>query len=79
MTVMPLVEVEAPRTGKISKNGLRVLIEEKICYKIIYYTLYLKANRQKLCYQVRIYIYEKLTFQKGVLNRLGPNHQKSSL
>jgi len=28
----------APRTGKIIKNGLSVLKEEKICYKMEYYT-----------------------------------------
>jgi len=30
-----------PRTGKIIKNGLVVLKEEKICYKMVYYTLHL--------------------------------------
>jgi len=31
----------APRTGKIIKNGLPCFLkEEKICYKIVYYTLY---------------------------------------
>jgi len=30
------------------------LKEVKICYKMVYYTVYLRvANRQKLCYRVR--------------------------
>jgi len=37
----------------ISKNNIGV--EEKICYKMVYYTLHLgKANRQELRWQVRI-------------------------
>jgi len=40
----------APRTGKIVKNSV-FLKEEKICYKMIYYTLYTlyldSVNRQK--------------------------------
>jgi len=39
MTPTSLVEAVAPRTGKIITNGLRVFEREKICYKIIYYTL----------------------------------------
>jgi len=41
MTVMSLVAVVAPHTGKIIKNGLDVF-EEKICHKMVYYTLYLR-------------------------------------
>jgi len=46
--------------------------EEKICYKMVSYTLYLSStNGQKSCYKVRIY---KPTFLKGAwhLTLLGP-------
>jgi len=64
-----LVGVVAPCTGKIIRNCLfwkrrefatkwyttLFLKEKRICYKMVYYTLYLsKANGQKLCYKVRI-------------------------
>jgi len=55
MAVMSLVAVVTPRTDKIIKNGLSVLKEEKICYKIVYYTLCLDSvNRQKSHWKVRI-------------------------
>jgi len=42
------------------------LKEEKICNKIVYYTLHLdKANRQESCWKVRNWAGEKPTFQKG--------------
>jgi len=43
MTVTSLVAVVAPRTGKIIKNGPVFLKKEKICYKMVYYTLYLST------------------------------------
>jgi len=39
-----LVAVVTPRTGKIIKNEVTVfesLKEERICYKMVYYTLYI--------------------------------------
>jgi len=42
------------------------LKEEKICNKMVYYTLHLSlTNRQKSCCKVRIYTDEKVTFLKG--------------
>jgi len=42
-------------TGKIIKNGLSVLKEEKICYKMECYTLCLgSVDRQKSLWKVRI-------------------------
>jgi len=42
-------------TGKMIKNGPVFFKEEKICYKIVYYTLYLSyANRQKSCFKNRV-------------------------
>jgi len=47
------------------------LKEEKICYKMVYYTFVFNlANRQKLCWKVRIYIryaYEKKKNRKSFL------------
>jgi len=38
------------------KKASVFLKEEKICYKMAYYTLYLsQANRQKSCYKIRIF------------------------
>jgi len=37
-----LVAAVVPRTGKIIKSGLGVFIkEERICYKMVYFNLYL--------------------------------------
>jgi len=44
MTPTSIVAVVAPRTGKIIDNGLSILKKEKICYKYVYYTLYLKGR-----------------------------------
>jgi len=64
MTMTSLVEVVAHRTDKNIKNLFSK--EEKICYKMVCCTLYLHgADRQKLCYKVRIYTDQKLTFLKG--------------
>jgi len=44
MTTTSLVEAAAavaPRTGKIIKNSLMFLKKEKMCYKMVYYTLQL--------------------------------------
>jgi len=42
---------------------------EKICYKMVYYTLCIgSANRQKSCWKVRIYVDEK---PKGGLALIG--------
>jgi len=38
MTVTSLVAVVAPRTVKIIKNGLILLEEDKMFYKMVYYT-----------------------------------------
>jgi len=55
MKVASLVAVAASCTGKIVKNGLVFLKEEKIPYKMMYYTLYLDSvNRQKSFCKVRI-------------------------
>jgi len=40
VTMTSLVAVVALRTGKIIKNNV-FLKEEKICYQMVYYTLYL--------------------------------------
>jgi len=40
MTPTPFAAAIAPRTAKIIKNDLCVLKEEKICYKMVYYTLH---------------------------------------
>jgi len=42
MRVTSLVAVVAPRTDKIVKNGPVFLKREKICYKMVYYTLCLE-------------------------------------
>jgi len=42
MTPTSLAAAVVPRTGKIIKNGTVFLKEEKIYYKMIYYTLYLR-------------------------------------
>jgi len=47
MTMTSLVTIVVPRTGKIIEIGLRFLKEEKICYKMVYYTHVFKFNRQK--------------------------------
>jgi len=67
MTMTSLVEVVAHRTDKNIKNLFSK--EEKICYKMVCCTLYLHgADRQKLCYKVRIYTDQKLTFfERGLL------------
>jgi len=53
------VAAVAPHTGKFMKNGLSVLKEEKICYKIVYHTLCLSsANCQKSRCKDRIYVDE---------------------
>jgi len=40
----------APRTGKIIKNGLLMFLkDEKICYKMVYYTLYLSKPIARNC------------------------------
>jgi len=63
MMVTSLVAIVAPRTSKIVKNGLRAFErgenllqkEEKICYKIVSYTLCLDSvSRQKSRWKVRI-------------------------
>jgi len=52
MTVTSFV---APRTGKIIKNRVEFLKEQRICYKMVYYTVFLgSVNRQKLSWKVRI-------------------------
>jgi len=51
MTPTPFAAAIAPRTAKIIKNDLCVLKEEKICYKMVYYTLHLF---KKSCFKVRI-------------------------
>jgi len=54
-----VVVAVAPRTGKIIKE------EEKVFYKLVYYTLYLGSpNCQKSRWKVRIYVDEKPTFLK---------------
>jgi len=46
MTTLSLVTAVAPRTVKFLKG-------EKICYKMVYYTLCIgSANRQKSCWKV---------------------------
>jgi len=56
MAVTSLVAVVAPRTGKIIKNDPNSLKEEKIRYKMVYYTLYISyVNRQKSFHKVGIY------------------------
>jgi len=62
MAVMLLVAV-APRTGKIIKNGL-FLKEEKIYYKMVYYTFFseralaLKGVQRKHVYPFFFYTFE---------------------
>jgi len=44
MTPMALAAPVAPRTGKPLKMASAFLKEEKICYQIVYYTLYLSLK-----------------------------------
>jgi len=46
----------APLTGKIIKSASMILKDEKICYKMVYYTLYFGSDK------VRIYINQKPIF-----------------
>jgi len=63
MTVMPRL-LRLIR-AKIIKTGLSVLKEEKICYKMVYYTSCLGPfNCQKSRWKDSIYVDEKPTFLK---------------
>jgi len=46
------------------KCQCRASKEKKICYKMVYYTLYLSQSSENVL-QIRIYTDEKLTFLKG--------------
>jgi len=69
MRVTSLLAAVAPRTGIVIKNGLRVMAsvflkEEKICYKMVYYTLHLSQSSEIV---LQSYFKGRKCLQKKVL------------
>jgi len=74
--VTSLVVVVAPSTGKIVINGLRILKEETICYKMVIHLHFVFQSSQSseiVLHRVKLEFIQakKLTFLKGAWHLKG--------